>query len=79
MIWPRSAILHRAAASIVEGTFAVTVSIALRIATRDFIDAHRMREIDRVLDDVDLRVEVGGDIDRCVGDDQRVRRGRARP
>ena len=34
VIWPRSAILHRAAASIVEGTFAVTVSIALRIATR---------------------------------------------
>ena len=32
-----------------------------------------MREIDRVLDDVDLRVEVGGDIDRRVCDNQRVR------
>ena len=32
-----------------------------------------MREIDRVLDDVDFRVEIGGDIDRRVGDDQRVR------
>ena len=34
MIWPRSAILHKAAASIVEGTFGLTVSIADRIATR---------------------------------------------
>ena len=33
-IWPRSAILHKAAASIVEGTFGLTVSIAERIATR---------------------------------------------
>ena len=31
---PPSAILHNAAASIVEGTLAVTVSIALKIATR---------------------------------------------
>ena len=34
MIWPRSAILHSAAASIVDGTFGLTVSIADRIATR---------------------------------------------
>ncbi len=33
-ICPRSAILHNAAASIVEGTLAVTVSIPLKIATR---------------------------------------------
>ena len=33
VIWPRSAILHRAAASMVEGIFAVTVSTARRIAT----------------------------------------------
>ena len=34
MIWPRSAILHSAPASIVDGTFGLTVSIADRIATR---------------------------------------------
>src|SRR5271166_6471545 len=34
VICPRSAILHNAAASIVEGTFGLTVSIADRIATR---------------------------------------------
>ena len=33
VIWPRSAILHSAAASIVDGTFGLTVSIADRIAT----------------------------------------------
>ena len=34
VIWPRSAILHSAAASMVEGIFVVTVSTADRIATR---------------------------------------------
>ena len=34
MIWPRSAILHSAPASTVDGTFGLTVSIADRIATR---------------------------------------------
>jgi len=34
VIWPRSAILHSAAASIVDCTFGFTVSIAERIATR---------------------------------------------
>jgi hypothetical protein len=33
VIWPRSAILHSAAASMVDGTFGLTVSIADRIAT----------------------------------------------
>src|SRR5437764_15252552 len=33
VIWPRSAILHRAAASMVDGIFVVTVSTAERIAT----------------------------------------------
>ena len=33
MIWPRSAILHSAAASSVAGIFDVTVSTAARIAT----------------------------------------------
>ena len=34
VIWPRSAILHSAAASIVDGIFVVTVSTAVSIATR---------------------------------------------
>ncbi len=34
MIWPRSAILHSAAASTVEGIFGLTVSTADKIATR---------------------------------------------
>src|SRR6266446_5634944 len=34
VIWPRSAILHNAAASTVDGTLGLTVSIADRIATR---------------------------------------------
>ena len=34
VIWPRSAILHSAAASSVDGTLGLTVSMALRIATR---------------------------------------------
>ena len=33
VIWPRSAILHSAAASMVDGTFGLIVSIAERIAT----------------------------------------------
>ena len=33
VIWPRSAILQRAAASMVEGIFEVTVSTAERMAT----------------------------------------------
>ena len=63
MICPRSAILHNAAASIVEGTFAVTVSIALRIATRTSGNTHGMRQIDRVLNDIDLVIERRRDID----------------
>ena len=72
MIWPRSAILHKAAASIVEGTLGLTVSIAERIATRTSCEPQRVRQIDRVLHDVDLLGEVGGDVDGGVGDDQRV-------
>jgi hypothetical protein len=34
VIWPRSAVLHYAATSIVEGSFGFTVSIADGIATR---------------------------------------------
>ena len=50
----------------------MTLSIALRIATRTSFDAQRMREVDRVLDDVDLGLEVGRDVHRRVGDDQRL-------
>ena len=32
-----------------------------------------MREIDGVLDDIDFRVEVGGNVDRGVGDYERFR------
>ena len=35
-----------------------------------------MGEIDRVLDDVALVLEIGGDVDGCVGDEQRPRIGR---
>ena len=76
MIWPRSAILHRAAASIVDGTFAVTVSIALRIATRTSAQTHRVRQVDRVLDDVDFLVEVWRYVDRGVRYYQRIRMAR---
>ena len=72
VIWPRSAILHKAAASIVEGTLGLTVSIADRIATRTSCEPQRMRQIDRVLHDIDLVGEARGDVDRGVGDDQRV-------
>ena len=71
VIWPRSAILHSAAASMVEGTFGFTVSIADRIATRTGLDPQRVREIDGVLDDVDLVLQRRRDVDRRVGDDQR--------
>ena len=37
MIWPRSAILQSAAASMVDGIFEVTVSTADRIATRGVV------------------------------------------
>ena len=66
MIWPRSAILHSAAASIVDGTFGLTVSIADRIATRTSGMPQRVGEVDRVLDDVDLVLERRGDVDRGV-------------
>ena len=72
VIWPRSAILHKAAASSVDGTSGLTLSIALRIATRTSFDPKRVGEVDRVLDDVDLGLQVGRDVDRGVGDDQRL-------
>ena len=73
VIWPRSAILHSAAASIVDGTAGLTVSIADMIATRTSGKPQRMAEIDRVLHDIDLVGEARRDVDRGIGDDQRVR------
>ena len=76
MIWPRSAILHRQAASIVDGIFELTVSTAARIATFGLLEPERPRQIDRVLADVDLVVERRRDVDRRVGDDQHLVIGR---
>ena len=76
MICPRSAILHSAAASIVEGTLGVD-----RFHRRE--DRHlrrraakRMGEIDRVLDDVHLVLQGRGDVDCRIGDDERLVEGR---
>ena len=76
VIWPRSAILHSAAASMVEGIFDVTVSTADRIATRGVPRPTCGEEVDGVLDDVALGVEIGKDVDRRVGDEQRLGIGR---
>ena len=76
VIWPRSAILHSAAASIVAGIFELTVSTAARIATFGCVDAERHRQIDRVLADVDLVFERRRDVDRGVGDDEHLVIGR---
>ena len=73
MIWPRSAILHSAAASIVDGTLGLTVSMALRIATRTSVDAHGAcaRSIAFCTMST-LSSSVGRDVHRGIGDDQRV-------
>ena len=77
VICPRSAILHSAAASIVDGILEVTVSTADRIATRGVVPKPAcIIEIDRVLDDVALAVEIGEDVDRRIGDEQRLGIGR---
>ena len=76
MICPRSAILHSAAASIVAGIFELTVSTAARIATFGRSRPSEMREVDRVLADVDLVLERRRDVDRRVGDDQHLVIGR---
>ena len=76
VIWPRSAILQSAAASIVEGILDVTVSTADRIATRGVPKPTCVIEVDGVLDDVALGVEIGEDVDRGVGDEQRLGIGR---
>ena len=50
----------------------MTLSIALRIATRTSFGAKRMRQVDRVLDDVDLGLQIRRDVDCGIGDDQRL-------
>jgi hypothetical protein len=57
VIWPRSAILHRAAASTVEWVFGFTVSTAERIATVGS-QCRALRQIDSVLYDVTFLFQV---------------------
>ena len=79
VICPRSAILHSAAASIVDWIFGFTVSIADRIATRTSGIADCVCQVDGVLHDVDLVLERRRDVHRRIGDDQRIEHGRERP
>ncbi len=63
MICPRSAILHRAAASRVEPSLVETVSTAERIAHLGLRDAERSDEVDGVLHDVALLLQARRDVD----------------
>ena len=76
VICPRSAILQSAAASIVDGILEVTVSTAERIATRGVRQPDLREQVDRVLDDVDLGIEIGKDVDRGIGDEEHLGIGR---
>ena len=76
MIWPRSAILHSAAASSVDLILGLTVSTADRIATLRLGDAQHVGQVDGVLDDVALVFDIGRDVDGGVGDQQRAGIGR---
>ena len=60
----------------VDGIFDVTVSTADRIATRGVAEADLSEQIDRVLDDVALDVEIRENVDRRIGDEQRLGIGR---
>ena len=64
--------MHSAAASIVEGTFGIDGLHRRQDRDPHLVEPQRVRQIDRVLHDVDLPVEVGRDVDGGVGDDQRV-------
>ena len=79
MIILRSAILQSAAASMVDVISGVGVSTAERIATLRDRDAEDLGEVDRVLHDVALGDEVGRDVDRGVGDEERSSGTSARP
>ena len=52
--------------------FGLTVSIADRIATRTSGIANGVRQVDRVLHDVDLVLQRRRDVHRGIGDDQRI-------
>ena len=54
----------------------MTVSTADRIATRGVPSPSLREQIDGVLHDVALGIEVGEDVDRRVGDEQRLGVGR---
>ena len=56
----------------VEGTFALTVSIALDNCHQYRVNTHGVRQVDRVLNDIDLVIERRRDIDCRIGDDQRI-------
>src|SRR5215472_806260 len=70
VICPRSAILQSAAASMVEGILAVTVSTAERIATRG---VPRPTSVNRSIAfcTMSLGIEIGKDVDGGGGDEQR--------
>ena len=76
LIWPRSAILHKAAASSVLGHLRVHGLDRRQDRHARLAQAQAEMQVDRVLDDVDLGLEVGDDVDRGVGDEQRRRVGR---
>ena len=69
MIWPRSAISHRWAVSVVPQTSELMTSTAERMAP-GFAGAKADLQVDGVLDDVPLAVEVGKDVDRRIGDEK---------
>ena len=76
VICPRSAILHSAAASMVDGILDVTVSTAERIATLGIRSRRACARSMAFCDDVGLVLQRGGDVDRRIGDEQRLRIGR---
>ena len=79
VIWPRSAILHSAAASIVEGMARRHGLDRREDGDLGRAEPERRVEIDGVLDDVALGHEVRRDVHGGVGDEERLRMCRARP
>ena len=72
VIWPRSAILHSAAASSVDGTLALMVSIALRIATRTSWKPIACARSIAFCTMSTLCIQIRRNVHRGVGDDQRI-------
>ena len=71
VIWPRSAILQRAAASIVEGIFVVTVSTAEESLPAAGAEPEFGAKVNGVLNDVAFALEVRENVDRGIRDEQR--------